>query len=73
MLLHSLMKPTFRTLFLATFALTALVSMTNAACSSPSDIDHGASEALSSGHRGPYQGGGYEGYFATDLVADEAF
>ncbi|MFO0739169.1 MAG: hypothetical protein U0270_24945 [Labilithrix sp.] len=46
-------------LVLAAFGLCALASMTNVACSSPTDVDSGTSEIV--GH--PY--GGYGGYGDT--------
>ena len=54
------MKASLTKLVLAAFGLCALISMTNVACSSPTDVDSGTSEVV--GH--PY-GLGYGGYGGT--------
>lgn len=76
------MKPSFVRLVLAGFALTALVSLTNVACSHPTEVDEGTSEMIGvgHGHYGAYGGaGGYSAYgghspygygFGVDLADD---
>jgi len=61
-----------KTLLLGAFGFVALLSMTNAACSSPTDVDSGSSEAaFSGGHYGyGYYGGGY--YGGGDLAEDSS-
>lgn len=51
------MKASLTRLVLACFALCALVSMTNVACSSPTDVDSGTSELNGGGAYGVSYGG----------------
>jgi hypothetical protein len=58
-----------RTLLLGAFAVTALASLVNAACSRATDVDSGTSE--SSVSRGPYgYSSGYGYYGGADLADD---
>ena len=71
---------TAKTLLLAAFGLGALVSMTNAACSSPTGIDSGSSEAAFTnghGHYGYSNGYGYDnaygdGYYGGGDLAEDS-
>jgi hypothetical protein len=60
----------------AAFAVAALVSLTIAACSSPTEIDAGSSESASTS-RNPYRrgassySGGYGGYYGGHDLADD--
>ena len=75
------MKPSLTKLVLTAFGLCALVSMTNVACSAPTDVDSGTSEINAGGH--PYgaygvsYGGSYGGVtygygFGANLATDSA-
>lgn len=61
---------------LAGFALAAVASLTNAACSAPTQIDTGSSESANTS-RGPYGYGGsaysagYGGYYGGGDLADD--
>jgi hypothetical protein len=60
---------------LAAFAVAALASLTNAACSAPTEIDAGSSEAAQTSRygRSPYSGA-YGGYYGGgDLADDDSF
>jgi len=68
------------TMLAGAFALSAVGSLVNAACSAPADVDQGSTESASS-ERGPYgyakpppAYGGYNGgyYGGGDLADDDA-
>lgn len=67
-------------IFFALFGALALASLTNVACSSPTDVDAGTTENGLTG-RGAYGGYGtpayeayaVEAYFGGDLATDTAF
>ena len=64
-----------KTLLLGVFGLVGLLSMTNAACSSPTDTDNGSTEAAFTGGHNHYAtgygyGGGY--YGGADLADDSS-
>ena len=59
----------FAKLVLAAFGMCALVSMTNVACSTATDVDSGTSELHGGSHYGVY-GVGYAYGFGTNLAAD---
>lgn len=72
------MNASLTKLVLTAFGLCALVSMTNVACSSPTDVDSGTSEIHSGGpygvsYGGTAYGGVTYGYgFGVNLATDSA-
>ena len=63
-----------KNLLLGAFGIVALLSMANAACSSPTDIDSGSSEAaFSGGHYGYGYSTGYStGYYGGGDLAEDS-
>ena len=67
------MRPSLTKLVLAAFGLCALVSMTNVACSTPTEVDSGTSEINGGGAYGVYYGTAYGGGgygFGVNLATD---